>query len=404
MSQAITYKPIEASSTTMLGINNVRCIIAFIYTGVISASVVFIAPLLVGGMISSRGFSEQDAGLMVSLETASLSLAALLGTLWITRLNWRQVTLAAALLLLVGNLASLIADTLPVLMACRFISGFGAGTFVALTYGALSQSAHPDRNFGLFSMGQLLYAAASLWLLPYVVVEYNLNGIYAVLAVLATLALFMYRWMPHQHKPDIGATAHASTLRHLTPIILMLLAIFLFFAAQSSIWTYAERMGLFAGFEITDVGFALAIGAAAGFGGASCATWLNKRYGRFAPITILISVKLLALYFLLDNATFALFVTLICALKFSWNFIIPYQLGLLSEIDPSGKSAVISSFITGMGLSAGAALSALVVDSSGYDSVFFLSAACCLLSFLMMAIVIGQQNKKPTVESTVVSS
>lgn len=396
MSQDVNHSPLEATSTTILDINKLRCIVAFIYTGVISASVVFISPLMVGGMISSRGFSEQDAGLMISLETASLSLSALLGTLWITRLSWRRATQIAASLLLAGNLASLIADTLPMLLTCRFLSGLGAGSFIALTYGALAQSAHPDRNFGLFSMGQLLYAAASLWLLPYVVMDYSLNGIYVVLAVLATLALFMYRWMPHQHKPAVGATGHGTAIHQLAPIVLSLLAIFLFFAAQSSIWTYSERLGLFAGFEATDVGFALAIGAAAGFGGASCATWLNKRYGRFAPISVLIAVKLLALFFLLDNNGFALFVTLVCALKFSWNFIIPYQLGLLSEIDPSGKSAVISSFITGMGLSAGAALSALVVDGSGYDNIILLSASCCLISFLIMAFVIGRQNKTTT--------
>lgn len=373
-----------------------QSLIAFIYTGVVAASIIFVAPLLVGAMISSRGLSEQNAGLMISLETASLSLSALLGTLWLNRLDWQRVTQAAALMLTIGNLASLAAESFSTLLICRVISGLGAGTFVGLTYGALAQSRHPDRNFGLFSMGQLSYAAAALWLLPYVIDSYSLNGIYVVLTVLSVGALFMYRWMPREHgsaSRSLSAVAQSDApLRNMAPVFLMLLAIFLYFVAQSSIWTYAERIGLFAGFELADVGTALAVGAGAGFAGASFATWLNKRYGRVAPITLMISVKLTALYFLVNVEAFALFVTLICMLKFSWNFLIPCQLGLLSEIDSSGKSAVVSSFITGMGLSAGAAMSAVIVNTHSYSGVTLLSAACCLTSLVLMLVVIAMQT------------
>jgi len=384
MSDVLTCNPTEEKETTMPSINDARALFTLIYTGVIAASVVFIAPLLVGGMIESRGFTQQQAGLMVSLETISLSLAALIGTLWINRLNWRRVTQLAAALILAGNLASLLAFELVPLMACRFVAGFGAGTFVALTYGALAQTSKPDRNFGLFSMGQLGYAAGALWMLPYLLPTYSLNGIYGVLAILITPALLLHRWLPHQHKNVSHRTTHGFNLQQLLPIIVMLAAVFLFFAAQSSIWTYAARLGLFSGFALTDVGFALAVGAAAGFAGASYATWLSQRFGRLGPMGVMAAIKLSALFFLLDKQAFGLFVCLICALKFSWNFIIPYQLGLLSAIDPSGKSAVISSFVTGMGLSAGAALAALVVNGEDYRNVIYLSAACCLLSFLLM--------------------
>lgn len=400
MSDVSTCNPAEVYQETMPSINDPRALFAFIYTGVIAASVVFIAPLLVGGMIVSRGFSEQQAGLMVSLETISLSLAALVGTLWINRLDWRRIVQIAALLILGGNLASLFATTIAPLMLCRFVAGFGAGTFVALTYGALAQTAKPDRNFGLFSMGQLCYATGALWLLPQLLPAHSLNGIYAILSMLIAPALLFNRWLPQQHKNITHTTGLSANLQQLTPIVLMLGAVFLFFAAQSSIWTYAERLGLFSGLVLTDVGLALAVGAAAGFAGASCATWLSQRFGRLGPIALLVAVKLLALFFLLDKQAFALFVCLICALKFSWNFIIPYQLGLLSAIDPSGKSAVISSFVTGMGLSAGAALSALVVNGEDYSQVIYLSAACCLISFLLMVMTTTLHRQTAAMEDT----
>lgn len=379
-------------TSSMVDINSPRAIFAFIYTGVVSASVIFIAPLLVGGLIGSRGLTQQQAGLMVSLETAFISLAALLGAVWINRIHWQQVTKAAALLLLLGNLGSIASESVAMIALNRCIAGFGAGSFIALTYGALAKSAGPDRNFGLFSMGQLGYAALSLWTLPRVLAEFGVNGIFVTLSLLSLGALLLFPWVPGHSQSD-NLEKKATDQTAWVPAGLMLAAIFVFLAAQSSIWTYAERMGVFAGFTLPDVGFALAAGAAAGFAGAGCATWITNRYGRLAPITLMVIIKFIALYGLQYQNPLVLFIGLICALKFTWNFLIPFQLGLLAEIDHSGRAAVISSFVTGMGLSAGAALAALTVEGDNYGAVLMLSATCCLLSYLLMLAVMKLQSK-----------
>ncbi|MEL0587424.1 MAG: hypothetical protein AAES65_21515 [Candidatus Thiodiazotropha sp. (ex. Lucinoma kazani)] len=65
-------------------------------------------------------------------------------------------------------------------------------------------------------------------------------------------------------------------------------------------WAFIERIGTHAGFENTDIGFALALGMGVSIIGSAIATAQGDRIGRLVPFTLTLSIQVVAALFLID--------------------------------------------------------------------------------------------------------
>ncbi|WP_425409819.1 MFS transporter [Hyphococcus sp.] len=369
----------------------------------------FLSPITVGGLVDVAGWSEKEAGLLIAAEMNAFAWSGLAGIIWLNRVPWRVVSLVACFLFVFANIASCISSN-DALVLWRVLSGVGAGTLIALCYGALAQSAKPHRNYAFFSMSQMALAMACLTVLP-VAIRLNesaessiasilrtlgvsdglgMNAYFGALAVLGGVAMMAAFWAPRRPERPPEAAAAISSERNIVKIIItlaMLAAIFTLMASHQSIWTYAERLGASAGIKPASLGLALSFGTLAGFIGAFSAAAVSTRINRPLVIAVIFGLHILALLILLTNLNKTGFVIAILLHKFAWNFMIPYQLGMMAEIDRGGRAAILSTFITSMGISAGAAVAAYAVSGFGYAGVIFASMLLAVGYFLIMQIL-----------------
>ena len=128
------------------------------------------------------------------------------------------------------------------------------------------------------------------------------------------------------------------------------------------------------------------LAALAGLVGASTASAVGDRFSRPLVITVIVALHLGALAVLLLELTAFTFLLGILLHKFTWNFMIPYQLGIMALIERGGTAAILSTFITSTGVSAGAAIAAFMVTDFGYRGIVLESM---LFAVAYMVIMMG---------------
>ncbi len=380
-------------------------LLSLIFPASVAVMVPFLSPAIVGGLVDAAGWTEKQAGLLVSVELGAFAWSGIAGVLWLKRVSWRLVSLSACGLLVTANLASGLVTSEAALIAWRLVSGIGAGTLIALCYGALAQTRKPHRNYGFFSMNQMALAIVCLSFLPVAINGSDGDSDSITVAVLALLgvtqALGMNAFFGTMFVLGVAATVCAALWVPNRPeqrpavqgknlptnwlfAIVMLGAIFALMVSQQGLWTYAERMGVSAGIDRSSVAGILSLGALAGLVGASAATAVGDRFSRPLVISVIVILHFCALSLFLSQLTALTFLLGILLHKFTWNFMIPYQLGMMAQVERGGTAAILSTFVTSMGVSAGSAIAAFAVADFGYRGVIFESVLFAAADLVIM--------------------
>ena len=209
---------------------------------------VILMPLIVGGVIDDYGFSEQQAGLVASMEGLGLVLGLLVGAQWVRRVSWiRMLCIGLAAYALV-NLLSAGVQGLAALAAVRLLSGFCGGSVFAIVNAALGDNRAPDRAFGLAQavQGVMMFAAfAALPLMPEGRLLGTLFLMLAGAAVLMMLCLLRFPDRGAQRADAASATVGCEGHRRL--IWIGLFGGLLYYASVFGFWDFLERIGLAAG-------------------------------------------------------------------------------------------------------------------------------------------------------------
>lgn len=363
---------------------------ALIAMGVLGDSIILIIPMLVSGWVESRGFTESQAGYLSALEMCGLAVAGLAGLYWLHRINWRKVATLALSGMLIGNFLTLAIDDFSLFATVRLLTGFCAGTLTALAWVAIAQTPQPDRAFGIIIAAEVIFAAIAVWALPYLMDPWGVNAAYVLLIVFTLVVMTGISQIPTDHTD--GGVESKNDVRIPWRACVVLLAIACFFAAQGAVWTYVERMGDHAGFTSGDIGMALSLSNLAAIAGAFVPVFLGVRFGRMLPIGLNLIVQLWAVSVLIGEMSYSRYLVAIALFNFAWNLLIPYLLGLLADIDHSGKGIVISNVFVWGGFSAGPAIASWLLESQGLSVVNVVGAIGCLTCLGL--IVLSQFNAR----------
>ena len=177
--------------------------------------------------------------------------------------------------------------------------------------------------------------------------------------------------------------------------IAILGSIFFFFAVQSGVWTYIERIGSGAGISAAVIGTALATGAFVGLIGALTAAGIAAKFGRVLPLTFTTVFQAISILLLLDNPAIAAFFAASALFQFFWNFGIPFQMGVMSRADPTGRYVVLITAVTGAGFTAGPLIAAAVLERIGISAFVGVEVLLCALSLtFILPIALRQSSGK----------
>jgi MFS transporter, DHA1 family, inner membrane transport protein len=363
-------------------LRDLKSLVPAIVLGVMGNSVIYLIPLLIGGMVGDRGFTEQQSGWLASIDLGGYALATALTALVVDRLSWRYLALFGVAIIALANVATTFAHPFSTFAGVRFVSGIGCGILAALASITLSRTADPERSFGVLFAVSLLFGTAGLWGLPSLLELYGLNGAYWLLAGLAVLVGIVAARLPDRIAPAPAAVAGGGA----SPILvaLVLVSVLLFWAEQNAVYAYVERIGNAAGLEPQFIGFALGLANLTGFAGAALVAWLGSRAGRLLPLAVVTVLQLVCLATLSGQVTSVAYLLGLGLLSMAWNVVNPFQLGVLAGVDSTGKSLALAATVTGVGLAAGPAAGAAAIAYGGYGAILSMAGALAVLSLVLL--------------------
>ena len=358
---------------------------------------VFGMPFFVGGLISELGFTQAQANLISSAEIAGMALSSLLGAAWIGRLNWRHVALFALFAVLAGNLFSFYVENFQVLVATRFITGLvGHGTAFALGVAAIGNTSQPDRNFGFTIASQVAMGALTALIVPKTIAIYGIAGMCAPAAILAVVAMaFIPRLATsgHAQTPDSNQSKRTGIL------ILPLLGLLVMIIWQMGVGPFFNNLvpyGISIELDPSDIGTALFLSTGLSIIGPLTASALANKINRNVPVCIALTVQLLIILSFQGDITWIGFTVRAILFQTAWNFTGPFLMGMIANLDESGRYSVLIPASQLGGIALGHAVIASLVQGSNLVLVNYFCAGAIFLSIFLFVLVSRKINKEKT--------
>ena len=360
-----------------------RKLLPAIVVGVMGNTGIYLIPLLLGAMVSDRGYTEQQAGLIASADLGGYAVMTFITAMFLIRRDWRRLALVGVAIMFAANLASTAVASAGAFAAVRFLSGIGAGMLAAVATVSLGQTENPDRSYGLLFAASLLFGTAGLWGLPLLLERTGLDGAYVFIAALAVLVGLLTFGLQQGVPPSDASDATGAPRPRPVLAVLILLAITLFWAHQNALYAYMERIGNASGLSAQFIGFTLGLANLTGFAGAALVAWAGSRFGRLIPLLLSTAIQLVCVWALSGTVSSVGYLVAIAVISLSWNVVNPMQIGVLAGVDRGGRLLALSSTVIGVGLAIGPALGAAVLRGADYSLVLWLVAGLAVASLLL---------------------
>jgi predicted MFS family arabinose efflux permease len=348
-----------------------RIILAFLTTAGIFY--INIMPAVINGLKEGLAFTSQQAGFVSSANLYGAAIGALSAVFLIKRIRWQRWSYALLLALIaIDTLCMFITEPIT-MIAIRAIHGLTGGLLVGIGFSIISRTTEADKTFGYLLFIQWGLGGLGIMYLPGLVPEYGTSALFLSLVTFTVVTLFMLPFLPHypiRKSVKLAADSQHSTPKNSRkPLMLNLLAIFLFQAANMGLFAYMFNLGKADGLSVEFMSNALAIASWVALLGAFLVIIIGTKYGRTIPLVSAILLAALCSWLLHFSSSETIYLFTNIVIGITWAFVIPYLFGICSELDTSGQLAALGGFASKMGLASGPMIAALMLDGENYQQV-----------------------------------
>ena len=246
-----------------------------------------LAPWLIGVYITDFGFAVAEAGLLLSIEFASLALVNFLISPFMDRLPRRTIALAGAVLVVGGNAASGFLDVWGTLAVARSLSGIGAGLAMAAGNATAAGARDPAQLYGHKTAMLAVYAFAMFLVIPPLVELLGPGYLFSLMALFNLAFVYPLRRIP-QHIEPLTATSdevsHRSTMTWVVAGLMIVAATLFYFTRDTMVYVFFEQIGADLSVSRQTIGRLIAISAVLAIFGPITSIWLAHRLKETAPI------------------------------------------------------------------------------------------------------------------------
>ncbi len=371
------------TADTSFDVNSLGSLTAAMVMAVIGPAVFIAQPEWVKGLTVYAGFSVQQAGSIASAEMWGMCLLTVAMTYLAPRIDWRKAFTWALLVVVVGNLITLLISGLSAFIVLRFIIGLGSGVIVSLSFAVVGITANPDRNFGYLMIWVLLYGAVAMSAMPWLYAGMDLAGAVIFFAALSACGLPFLRFLPRSGGVPASALPTARGLSA-GQTSMALAAMLTYFLGIGTVWAYVSLMGLTTGASEQQVANGLAISQIAGIGGGLTAVVLAAHVHRALPITLAIIGGIIAMWLLGEATSSLAFAIAVALYVYAWNVTHPYLLAAMASFDASGRVVVYAAALQMLGIAIGPILGAALISQEGYADTLAMGMVLFALSLILI--------------------
>jgi predicted MFS family arabinose efflux permease len=360
-------------------------VLSAIALGTLGVLSFIVQPALVQGFVTHLRLSEPAAVNLAGLEMLGVALATIFLALPRGKANWRTALAWGLALAILGNIASALLAGSPQLWLARLVAGLGHGAIISLSFTFVGLTARVDRNVAWYLVALLSYGALGLWIMPALLDQIGLAGLFAIFAALLSVGAFTLRYVPESS----AARAEPSpSARQLAPGLLgvALAGVLAYNMAQGIAWAILFLVGIGAGHSEADVAQALFVSQVFAVVGALGSVFLAERLGRRLAIAVGIFAGAACIGLLLGRPGLATFLVAVCGFNLLWNFVLPFILGAVGDFDVQGRMMGPAIAMQMIGLGAGPLLAAQLIGEGSYEHAELACIALFLVSYGLLAI------------------
>jgi predicted MFS family arabinose efflux permease len=363
-----------------------RFLLAFLATA--GFFYVNIMPALVDGLKVGLGFSNKQAGLVGSCNVYGAAGGAFLIAFLVRRIHWKSVAHLLLFGLIGMDLLSILVKNPFGLMGARFLHGFIGGMLVGISFSIFARTTAPDRTFGVLLLVQVFAGGLGVMTLPLLVPRFGTNVLFVALILFSATTLVMLQFLPdYPVKAPVPRTpGTAPDQLQWKPLLLALLSVFLFQAANMGIFAFIIGLGKHHGLEVAFISGTLGIANWFATLGAVLVIVLSTRFGIFKPIVGGMLLTMAGTYAFHYCEVKWIWMAANIGTGITWNFVISHLLGMCARFDRTGQTAVWGGFASKMGLASGPMLASFIVGGGNYSALIAVALVLLTCSTLASAI------------------
>jgi hypothetical protein len=358
-------------------------IFAILFVGSVGILIAGLQPQLLGALAAEGRLTDTELGRAATAELLAIGLAAGIagGMLKPTYLRWWGA--GASLALMVIDIL-MRGEAHTTIILNRAAAGVAEGILLWIPVSMIARSTTPGRWSGIFLAVQTLWQFFYSELLPATVMVKSgaTGGFYALAAtslVSAAVAFLLpksFGPLPHEaeDKPAgaISFRAYAA-----------LASVFLFMAFIVGFWSYFEPISAQAHHPEYVYNQAASLSLFAQVAGAFLASFIAGRVS-FFPIILFSTIANLAILAVVATMPGpAIFIALAAVFGFLWLFLLPFQVPMVIEADPTRRAAVLMPGAQLMGAALGPMLCSFAVVGTDVRGVLAVCAVSLVLAFLV---------------------
>ena len=359
---------------------------AVFFTGLASAGLLVLKPLIVGALIDHYHFSTRQAGLVAGIEMVGIGIAAsivaTIGSAW----NRRVVILIGTTLGVLGSVAPVLSDAYTPILLSRFMAGIGCGLIASIVLAVIGTTRDPDRTFGLYYVcsfaGSSLIVPVAVWMLA----RFEVAGAYDLLALLLIVVYVTAHRIPAAFSGlrGDGGQQTLPPIPMMAAVLSLGLSLF-FWVGFGGVWAFVERLGVQAGLGHAAIGGVLSIGPLASIAGALTASVLHTRLGRPRLLAASIGLGMLSVILVGWASTMIAFTLGVLIFSFIWPLFLAYLGGTMAVLDPAGRIVAMSITSQTIGMAIGPAVAGVIAGHFGYVAIAVLGLVCFAVAFALLA-------------------
>jgi predicted MFS family arabinose efflux permease len=349
-------------------------------------------PVWVGTLVSKYGFDSQQAGGLATLFLISGVLSSVVLAPRFNRLPVRAIAVAGfALAGLAFFGVSLLTAYLPIAVL-HVVAGLSVGAALSATHGNIGRSANPHRLFAIAGLCLGVFGIVILGATPPIVDQLGGAALFrifaitmAVGAVAAVLAFPDYRAADRSMNQVFGPMPR-SVWYGIVGVSAMALV-------QSMVFSFVERIGMDRDFGLAAVtGVLIATGFIALIP-APAAALLEKRIPATSVILAGPVVQVLVALAITMTTSFAPYAAASAVFVSIMIFTHTFAFGLLSRLDPTGRSVAATPAMLMTGAALGPILGGTLVVTSGYATLGIAAIVVDLFAILAFSRVRAGQTR-----------
>ncbi|MGM0972357.1 MAG: MFS transporter [Bacillota bacterium] len=350
--------------------------------------------------------NETQVGLIISVFLIAAVISRPFTGKWIDEVGRRKILLASLIVFAVSSLLYFWADTMPALLALRFLHGAGFGMATTAT-GAIVAEIVPDERRGeglgyyamFMNLAMVIGPFAGLTIVQYA----SFTWIFALCTVLSFIAIVLGAFVRIPQTAESSVKHPKFTLSSLfeknaVPVAISAgILAFAYSGILSFISVYAKELDLLEAASFFFVVYAAFIIMSRPFTGRWFDTYGENKV--IYPAIILFAAGL----FLLSQAN-STFVFLLsgAVIGLGYGTIVPsLQTVAIKQADPAKRGLATSTFFTlfDTGIGLGSYVLGILAVKTGFASLYFMLAGVALFGLLVYYLLHGKKTEPRTIHS-----